>query len=52
MNDDGLFGVVNDVKCVGLEEKLGIYGSFICVMFYGENGECYGMFFGEENKGF
>ncbi len=51
VNDDGSLGVTNDVKCVGLEEKLGIHGSPTCVMSYGENSECYGTLLGEENKG-
>jgi len=40
---DGSFGERNDVKCVGLEEKMGLHGSPTCVMAFGENNECYGM---------
>ena len=51
VNDDGTLGARNDVKCVGLEEKLGIHGSPTCVMAFGEAGECYGTLLGEENRG-
>ena len=51
VNEDGSLGERNDVKCVGVEEKLGLHGSPTCVMAFGENGECYGTLLGEENKG-
>ena len=37
VNDDGSLGSANDVKCIGLEEKLGIHASPTCVMAFGEN---------------
>jgi alkylation response protein AidB-like acyl-CoA dehydrogenase len=37
VNDDGSLGAANDVKCIGLEEKLGIHASPTCVMAFGEN---------------
>jgi alkylation response protein AidB-like acyl-CoA dehydrogenase len=48
---DGSLGARNDVKCVGLEEKLGIHGSPTCVMAYGEQGGAIGTLVGEENRG-
>jgi acyl-CoA dehydrogenase len=36
VNDDGSLGAANDVKCIGLEEKLGIHASPTCVMAFGE----------------
>ena len=43
VNEDGSLGERNDVKCVGVEEKLGIHGSPTCVMAYGENGRRHGL---------
>ena len=51
VNDDGSLGERNDVKCVGVEEKLGIHGSPTCVMAYGEDGGATGWLVGEENRG-
>ena len=51
VNADGSLGERNDVKTVGLEEKMGLHGSPTCVMSFGENDECYGTLLGAENKG-
>ncbi len=51
VNDDGSLGERNDVKCIGVEEKLGIHGSPTCVMSYGEAGGAIGWLVGEENRG-
>lgn len=51
LNEDGSPGERNDVKCAGLEEKLGIHGSPTAVMKYGENGGAIGWLIGEENRG-
>ncbi len=48
---DGTLGARNDVKCIGLEGKLGIHGSPTCVMSYGEEGGAIGTLIGRENKG-
>jgi alkylation response protein AidB-like acyl-CoA dehydrogenase len=48
---DGSIGARNDVKCIKLEEKMGLHGSPTCVMVYGERGECVGTLLGEPNKG-
>jgi butyryl-CoA dehydrogenase len=44
-------GVRNDLRCVGLERKLGIHGSPTCVMAFGDAGGATGFLIGAENKG-
>ena len=52
VNEDGSLGRRNDVKCTGLEHKLGIHGSPTCVMTYGDDeGGAIGWLIGEENAG-
>jgi len=51
LKDDGTPGVRNDLRCVGLEHKLGIHGSPTCVMSFGDNGGATGFLIGNENKG-
>ncbi|NND50401.1 MAG: acyl-CoA dehydrogenase [Rhizobiales bacterium] len=51
VNDDGSLGARNDVKCIGIEHKLGIHGSPTCTMRYGDDGGAIGWLVGEENKG-
>jgi alkylation response protein AidB-like acyl-CoA dehydrogenase len=51
VNADGTLGARNDVRCIGLEEKLGIHASPTCVMAYGEEGGAIGTLIGEENRG-
>ena len=51
LNDDGSLGARNDVKCVGVEHKLGIHASPTCTMAYGEGGGAIGYLVGEENRG-
>ena len=48
---DGSLGGRNDLRCVSLEEKLGIHGSPTCVMAYGDNEGAVGYLIGEENRG-
>ncbi|GAB4141061.1 MAG: acyl-CoA dehydrogenase [Sphingomonadales bacterium] len=48
---DGSLGARNDLRCVSLEEKLGIHASPTCVMSYGDDGNCIGYLIGEENRG-
>ena len=48
---DGRPGKRNDLRCVGLEHKLGIHASPTCVMAYGENEGAVAWLVGEENKG-
>ncbi|MFN0022314.1 MAG: acyl-CoA dehydrogenase [Parvularculaceae bacterium] len=51
VNADGSLAARNDVKCIKLEEKMGLHGSPTCVMVYGEQGECVGTLLGEPHKG-
>ncbi len=51
VNADGSLGAANDLRCIGLEEKLGIHASPTCVMSYGDNGGATGWLIGAENKG-
>ena len=51
VNDDGSLGAKNDVKCIGLEDKLGIHASPTCVMAYGEQGGATGWLVGPEHGG-
>ncbi len=51
LNPDGSPGARNDVRCAGLEHKMGIHGSPTCVMSYGEADGATGWLIGEENRG-
>ena len=51
VNADGTLGEDNDVKCTGIEHKMGIHASPTCTLTFGENGRCKGWLLGEENKG-
>jgi len=44
-------GSRNDLKCVGLDHKLGIHASPTCVMQYGDEGGAIGYLVGEEHQG-
>ena len=51
VNADGSIGKRNDVRCAGIEHKIGIHGSPTCTMVYGDEGGAIGYLVGEENKG-
>jgi len=51
VNADGTLGARNDVRCAGLEHKLGIHASPTCTMIYGDQGGAVGYLIGEENRG-
>ncbi|WP_417670687.1 acyl-CoA dehydrogenase [Roseibium sp.] len=51
VNDDGSLGERNDVRCAGVEHKMGIHGSPTCTMVYGDEGGAIGWLIGEENRG-
>src|SRR5579864_766997 len=51
VNPDGSLGAANDIRCVKLEEKLGIHASPTCVLSYGDNGGAIGTLVGEEGRG-
>jgi len=44
-------GSRNDLKCTGLEHKLGIHASPTCTMSFGDHDECTGYLVGEEGAG-
>jgi alkylation response protein AidB-like acyl-CoA dehydrogenase len=50
-DDMGAFTRRNDVRCSGIEHKLGIHGSPTCTMIYGDDGGAVAYLIGEENKG-
>jgi alkylation response protein AidB-like acyl-CoA dehydrogenase len=51
VNADGSLGQRNDLRCAGIEHKLGIRGSPTCVMVYGDNDGAKAWLVGEENRG-
>jgi alkylation response protein AidB-like acyl-CoA dehydrogenase len=51
VNPDGSLGALNDVRCVKLEEKLGIHASPTCVLAFGDDGGAIGTLIGEECRG-
>jgi 3-(methylthio)propanoyl-CoA dehydrogenase len=51
VNADGSLGDRNDLRCAGLEHKLGIMASPTCVMTFGDNDACIGEMIGVENEG-
>ena len=48
---NGAFTVPNDVRCSGIEHKLGINASPTCTMVYGDNDNCQGWLIGPEMGG-
>jgi len=44
-------GTRNDVRCNGIEHKLGIHASPTCTMIFGDDGGAVGWLIGEENRG-
>ena len=44
-------GSPNDLRCVGIEHKMGIHASPTCVMSYGDHGGATGWLIGPENGG-
>ena len=51
LNPDGTLGARNDLRCHGLEHKMGIHGSPTCTMIYGDQEGAIGWLIGEENRG-
>ena len=51
LNADGTPGDFNDVRCVGIEHKLGIHASPTCTMSFGDDGDCRGQILGREGDG-
>jgi alkylation response protein AidB-like acyl-CoA dehydrogenase len=50
-NADGTLGARNDLRCTGIEHKLGIKGSPTAQMSYGEKDGAIGFLLGQENRG-
>jgi len=50
-DENGAPGKKNDVKCIGLEHKLGIHGSPTAVLRFGDEGGATGWLVGQENRG-
>jgi len=50
-DDAGNPGQRNDVKCIGLEHKLGIHASPTCTMRFGDDGGAIGWLVGEPGRG-
>jgi alkylation response protein AidB-like acyl-CoA dehydrogenase len=48
---DGALGARNDLRCAGLEHKMGIHGSPTCTMIYGDGEGAQAWLVGEENRG-
>src|SRR5580658_810628 len=51
VNPDGSLGERNDLRCAGIEHKLGIHASPTCVMVYGDSQGAKAWRVGEENRG-
>lgn len=51
VNADGSRGSFNDVRCSGIEHKMGIHASPTCTLNFGDNGDCLGEIVGEEGHG-
>jgi alkylation response protein AidB-like acyl-CoA dehydrogenase len=51
INADGSLGERNDLRCAGVEHKLGIHASPTCVMVYGDGDGAKAWRVGEENRG-
>ncbi|WP_219702063.1 acyl-CoA dehydrogenase [Marinomonas lutimaris] len=49
--DDGVLGEFNDVRCTGIEHKMGLHGSPTCSISYGDQDDCVGELVGELNQG-
>ena len=41
----------NDVRCTGIEHKLGIHASPTCTLSFGDSDDCHGWLIGAENEG-
>ncbi|HPS58599.1 MAG TPA: acyl-CoA dehydrogenase [Spirochaetota bacterium] len=50
-DENGNPGKRNDVKCIGIEHKMGIKGCVTCTMSFGDDGNCVGYLLGNEREG-
>ena len=51
VNPDGSLGEFNDVRCAGIEHKMGIKGSATCTLNFGDDGKCLGEMLGQPRQG-
>src|SRR3954467_9435522 len=51
VNADGSLGARNDIRCSGIEHKLGMHAAPTCTMTMGDQGGAIGYLIGEENRG-
>lgn len=51
VNDDGSLGSFNDVRCAGIERKMGWDGAPTATLHFGEGDDCQGWLLGEEGRG-
>ena len=51
VNNDGTLASRNDVKCIGVEDKMGLHASPTCTLSYGDKDGAIGYLIGEENQG-
>ncbi|MFT6582611.1 MAG: alkylation response protein AidB-like acyl-CoA dehydrogenase, partial [Alphaproteobacteria bacterium] len=51
VNSNGSLGARNDLRCISLEDKLGIHACPTCVMSFGDSDGAIGYLVGEENRG-
>src|SRR5947209_2351573 len=51
LDADGKPGKRNDVRCAGIEHKLGVHGSPTCTVVFGDQAGAMGWLIGEENRG-
>ena len=51
VTDNGALGEYNDIRCTGIEHKMGLHGSPTCSISYGDQDNCIGELVGELNQG-
>ena len=51
LNENGTLGPFNDVRCSGIESKMGWDGAPTASLHFGENDDCQGWLLGQEGKG-
>jgi alkylation response protein AidB-like acyl-CoA dehydrogenase len=51
VKEDGSLGAFNNVRCIGIEHKMGQHGSPTCSLAYGEGGPSIGTLVGKEHEG-
>ncbi|BBO75950.1 acyl-CoA dehydrogenase [Desulfosarcina widdelii] len=50
-DENGTITTRNDVKCMGIEHKMGLHGLVTCTMAFGNNDACTGYLLGDRGKG-